>query len=119
MILFVCNMSDTKTSQISDDGIHHVFDGDVQYPYADVGATNLLHISSVTKENRRDFNYVCPYCKKTLLPKLGTKRRHCFSHKKGERCDIEKYIHTTAEKLLKERWESDIPFEVEYTVDKV
>lgn len=111
-------MSETIPS-ISNDGIHPEFDGDVQYPYADVGAPKLLHISSVTNENRRCYNYTCPYCKKDLLPKLGTKRRHCFSHKKGERCDIDKYIHSTAEKLLKEKWDSDEPFNISMAVHKV
>lgn len=29
------------------DGIHESFDGDVQYPYADVGEPNLMHISGI------------------------------------------------------------------------
>ena len=111
-------MSDTMNSSNSVDGTHPKFEGDVQYPYADVGATKLLHISYVTNENRRAFSYVCPYCNKALLPKLGTKRRHCFSHRKGERCDIDKYIHSTAEKLLKEKWDSDEPFIVCMAVNK-
>lgn len=115
----ISSMSDTTNPSISNDGIHQIFDGDVQYPYADVGAPKLLHISSVTNENRRSYNYTCPYCNKELLPKLGTKRRHCFSHKKGERCDIDKYIHSTAERLLKEKWDSEQPFEVVMTVRRV
>ena len=84
------------------DGIHTLYEGDVQYPYADVGASDLLHISSVTQENRRDFNYTCPCCQKRLRPRLGNKNRHCFFHDKGSRCSMDKYIHDTAERLLKE-----------------
>ena len=94
------------------DGIHEVFEGDVQYPYADVGAPEMLHISKVTPETRRAYNYTCPYCKKVLRPRLGSKRTHCFAHKPGERCDMDKYIHATAERLLKEKWERDEPFEI-------
>ena len=93
------------------DGIHERFEGDVQYPYADVGKPELMHISEVTQENRHSFTYTCPYCKKGLHPRLG-KIAHCFAHKPGERCDMDKYIHTTAERLLKEKWDSDEPFEI-------
>lgn len=93
------------------DGIHKYYDGDVQYPFADVGASELLHISEVTQENRRTFTYTCPYCKKELRPRLG-RIAHCFAHKPGNNCDLDRYIHATAERLLKEKWERDEPFEI-------
>ena len=96
------------------DGIHEVFEGDVQYPYADVGAPEMLHISKVNHENRRSHTYTCPYCKRELRPRLGS-RAHCFAHKPGERCDMDKYIHATAERLLKEKWDRDEPFEITMT----
>lgn len=98
------------------DGIHEVFNGDVQYPFADIGETKLLHISSVTPENRKSHTYTCPYCKKELRPRLGTKRKHCFAHKPNESCELDRYIHSTAERLLKEKWDSDQPFEIRMTV---
>lgn len=98
------------------DGIHEVFNGDVQYPFADIGETKLLHISSVTPENRKSHTYTCPYCKKELRPRLGTKRKHCFAHKPNESCELDRYIHSTAERLLKEKWDSDLPFEIRMTV---
>ena len=102
------------------DGLHEVFEGDVQYPYADVGESNLLHIGKVNQENRRDYKYTCPYCQKDLRPflsrgKKNSKRSH-FSHKNGERCDQDGYIHTTAKRLLKEKWDSDEPFEITMSV---
>lgn len=100
------------------DGIHTVYEGDVQYPYADVGETKLLHISGVTKENRRQYSYICPCCQKRLRPRLGDKNRHCFYHDKGSRCAMDKYIHDTAERLLKEKFDSDDPFEVVMYVTK-
>ena len=101
----------------SRDGIHEIFEGDVQYPYADIGTPPLLHISSVTQDNRKSYTYICPGCHKQLRPCLSrvgakrTKRNH-FSHKSGERCDQDRYIHSTAERLLEEKWMSDEPFEV-------
>lgn len=100
------------------DGIHTVYSGDVQYPYADVGAKELLHISGVTAENRRQFDYVCPCCHERLRPRLGKKNRHCFFHDKGARCAMDKYIHDTAERLLKEKFDRDEPFEVVMQVTK-
>ena len=84
------------------DGIHEFFEGDVQYPFADVGEPNLVHISGITQENRRSYTYTCPYCKKALRPRLGSKKAHCYAHKPGESCELDRYIHTTAERLLKE-----------------
>lgn len=55
------------------DGVHTIYEGDVQYPYADVGAPKLLHISGVTAENRRAYNYECPCCHKRLRPVLARK----------------------------------------------
>ncbi len=98
------------------DGIHTIYEGDVQYPYADVGVPKLLHISGVTAENRRAYNYECPCCHKRLRPRLGKKNRHCFFHDKGSRCSMDKYIHDTAERLLKEKFDSDEPFELEMPV---
>lgn len=98
------------------DGIHEVFEGDVQYPYADIGTPELLHISSVKQENRRAYDYICPYCKKTLRPRLGKYRAHCFAHKKGESCELDRYIHKTAEELLEQKWNRDEPFEISMKV---
>lgn len=100
------------------DGIHTIYEGDVQYPYADVGAPELLHISKVTPENRRTYSYVCPCGQKRLRPRLGKKNRHCFYHDAGSRCAMDKYIHNTAERLLKEKFDCDEPFEVEMPVTR-
>ncbi len=100
----------------TDDGIHEFFEGDVQYPFADVGEPNLVHISEITQENRHSYTYTCPYCKKGLRPRLGTKKAHCYAHKPGESCELDRYIHTTAERLLKEKWDRDEPFEIKMNV---
>ncbi len=93
------------------DNIHESFEEDVQYPFADVGEPILKHISAITQENRRSYTYTCPYCKKSLVPRLGS-IAHCYAHKPGESCDQDRYIHTTAERLLKEKWDRDEPFEI-------
>lgn len=103
------------------ESIHPVSEGDVQYPFADVGGPKLLYIETLyaMKERRREFNYICPYCKKEMRPYLGEHNRHCFAHKPGQSCDRDKYIHTTAERLLKERWDSEGPFEFTLTAEFV
>lgn len=100
------------------DGIHNFFEGDVLYPYADVGALDLMHISEITQENRRSYIYTCPYCKKELSPRLGNIKKHCYAHKPGEGCELDRYIHTTAERLLMEKWKRDEPFEITMKVRK-
>ena len=106
---------------IPDDAIHPAHEGDVQYPFADVGRSELMYIETLyaMKHRRREFSYTCPYCKKEMRPYLGEHNRHCFAHKPGQSCDRDKYIHTTAEQLLKERWDSDGPFEFTLTVEFV
>lgn len=94
------------------DSIHKSSKEDVQYPFADIGGTSLIHIREITEENRHNYSYTCPYCKKGLQPRLGIKKAHCFAHKPGESCELDKYIHTTAERLLKEKWDCDEPFEI-------
>lgn len=98
------------------DGIHEFFEGDVQYPFADVGEPNLKHISEISPENRHTYKYTCPYCKRELRPRLGAKKAHCYAHKPGESCEMDRYIHTTAERLLKEKWDRDEPFEIKMKV---
>ena len=96
--------------------LHNFFDGNVQYPFADVGDKELMHISEITRENRRLYKYTCPNCKKDLLPRLGDKKAHCYAHRPGENCELDRYIHTTAERLLKEKWDRDEPFEIKMKV---
>lgn len=105
-----------EETRVTFDGIHTDYGDEVKYPYADVGAPNLLHIREVNNENRRAYEYECPCCKKRLRPRLGTKRQHCFFHDKGTKCSIDKYIHDTAERLLKEKWDKDEPFEISMVV---
>ena len=102
------------------DGIHKQYEGEVRYPYADVGGSELLHIGKVNQDNRRDYKYICPCCKKTLRPRLsrGSKRSH-FAHNPGECCDQDRYMHSTAERLLKEKWDRDEPFEITMKVRTV
>ena len=72
----------------------------------------MKHIRDITQENRRSYTYTCPYCKKELRPRLGAKKAHCYAHKPGESCELDRYIHTTAERLLKEKWDRNEPFEI-------
>lgn len=101
-----------------DGDLHKTFEGDVKYPYADIGGPHLVHISHINVANRKDYEYNCPYCKKVLIPRLGNKRDHCFAHKPNQSCDKDKYIHETAKRLLKEKWDSDAPFEITMKVRK-
>lgn len=101
-----------------EDNLHKIYKDDVQYPYADVGGPELIHISKVTQENRKAYTYECPSCHIRLRPRLGKKNRHCFYHDNGSRCAMDKYIHDTAERLLKEKFDRDEPFEIEMKVTK-
>lgn len=100
------------------DGVHVDFGDEVQYPFAIVGENRLMHISEVTQDNRKQHEYKCPCCKERLSPRLGNKKKHHYSHASGARCDINRYIHDTAKQLLKQRFDSEDNFVVEFDVKK-
>lgn len=91
-------------------------ESDVQYPFASIEDGSVISIASVDNENRRLHKYTCPGCKEEFRPRLGSKRAHCFYHYTGNRCDINKYIHDTAELVLKQKFDNEEKFEIVMSV---
>ena len=112
------NIENVIGKRVLSDGVHVDFEDDVLYPYAVVAENRLMHISEVTRENRKQYEYKCPCCKKGLSPRLGNKKKHHYSHVSGARCDVDRYIHDTAKALLKQRFDSEDKFIVEFKVEK-
>ena len=75
---------------IPDDTIHPAHEGDVQYPFADVGRSELMYIETLyaMKHRRREFSYFCTSLKKVdrfdgnLLTKRKTDGRIHLGHGK-------------------------------------
>lgn len=73
-----------------------------------------MRIDDVTEENRKKYRFFCYGCDAELFPVLGKVRRHHFRHKKGEGhgCSFETYLHKTAKRLLKQRFDRDSNFSI-------
>lgn len=79
----------------------------IQYPYAHNDKNELIHIDSITKENKNDTVYRCPCCGYEMRPRLGNKQSHCFYHLPGiELCSLESYLHKTAKEILFNRFKN-------------
>jgi hypothetical protein len=67
----------------------------IKTPYA-LCNEQLIHISSA----RRNADYFCPACLVKMVPKMGPKNRHHFSHNENTNCSQESVLHKTAKYLL-------------------
>lgn len=78
---------------------------ELQYPYATDEFNNLIHITSVNKDSRKNSSYRCPNCGGAMLACLGSKNAHYFRHDdKNRKCGIESYIHKVAKTILINRY---------------
>jgi len=76
---------------------------------------HVVHINEVTKDNRAE-HYYCLGCGGEMSPVLGNKREHHFRHKEAH-CSWESYLHILGKKRLKERFESQQDFVVQYQIE--
>lgn len=77
----------------------------LQYPYAVDGSNNLIHITSVNEDSRRNTSYRCPNCGGAMQACLGTKNAHYFRHDDTDRkCGVESYIHKVAKTIIINRF---------------
>ena len=87
----------------------------VRYSYALDEDGNLVHISSLTEENRREHRYFCLGCGAEMIPRLGKVRVKHFAHARGtEACGGETYLHSLAKRRFREIFTSSDKYEIEY-----
>ena len=74
---------------------------ELKYPYAIDESNNMIHITSVSEDSRKNSSYRCPNCGGKMQACLGSKNAHYFRHENTDRkCGIESYIHKVAKTIL-------------------
>lgn len=70
----------------------------------------LIHISNITKDNKDQYEFLCPKCKTPLIPKMGDINTHHFAHKNAD-CTIngESIVHLLAKKIIADNNEIVVP----------
>ncbi len=91
----------------------------LKYPFAINEDGKPIYIDNVSQENRRSFRFHCYGCGKELVPVLGDIREHHFRHKEDTRCDPNKYLHEFAKATIKQRFDENEHFIVEYNTTKI
>ena len=83
----------------------------IKYNYAYIDNTEkVVNINDICNdENRKNHTYMCLSCGKEMVSACGKKMKPHFRHKEDENCDPNRYIHTLAEKLFKQRFDSNMP----------
>ena len=74
--------------------------GQIKYGYCLNENNELVHISSVSAENRRSHTYHCLECGQPMKPRLGEDRKWHFAHGADTACDGESYLHKLAKRRI-------------------
>ena len=66
--------------------------------FASTADNHIIHIKDVIPSSAR---YFCPYCRQEMIARRGNIREWHFAHK-AERCSYDNYLHTIAEQMIME-----------------
>ena len=79
---------------------------------------NVVDIDTIKPEERHSHSYTCIACGAELIPRLGHERAKHFAHKvDSEHCSSETYLHKLAKLKLKQKFDRDSEFCVQYYRD--
>jgi len=78
--------------------------GQIKYSYCLDEKNELVHISSVTAENRNEHTYRCIECGQPLIAKIGKIKTPHFAHRTDTVCDGESYLHKLAKRRIREKF---------------
>lgn len=94
----------------------------VKYSYAIVDSITI-HISNVTEESRKQYQYTCICCGEPMAAHINGKRKKHFQHYKNTQHDYETYLHITAKKIIKQAYENSLinntPVYIEYKENRL
>lgn len=80
--------------------------GKIKYSYCLNENNELVHISSVNIENRRNHTYRCLECDQEMIAKIGKIKVPHFAHRADTACDGESYLHKLAKRRIREKFMS-------------
>ena len=89
----------------------------IKYSYCLDENKNLVHISSVTDENRHSRTFFCLECGQPMIAKIGKVKVPHFAHAADTACDGESYLHKLAKRRIREKFESSESFPMTFTRD--
>lgn len=96
---------------------------EIKYQHAIIeGCGNqIISINEVTTENRKQYKFCCIGCGHELLPRaIDSKyRKPHFYHKEIVNCSGETYLHKLAKRTIKDMFEKNDTFFVEYMATEV
>lgn len=78
--------------------------GKVKYSYCLNENNELVHISSVTMENRHSHTFHCLECGQELIAKIGKIKVPHFAHRADISCNMESYLHKLAKRRICEKF---------------
>ena len=78
--------------------------GKVKYSYCLNENNELVHISSVTVENRHSHTFHCLECGNELIAKIGKIKVPHFAHGADITCNAESYLHKLAKRRICEKF---------------
>jgi len=83
-----------------------------QYSYALDENKHLIHIDNAIGKDK-NVKYICPHCRREMIPKQGMKKRWHFAHKENlDNCSYESYLHKLAKTKIRELFESNLRFNI-------
>ena len=88
--------------------------GQIKYSYCLNENNELVHISSVSAENRHSYTYHCLECGQPMVPRLGVDRKWHFAHKADTACDGESYLHKLAKRRIRDQFMSADSFSITF-----
>ena len=88
----------------------------IKYHFAYDENGDIVNIDDVIPEERNNHNYRCIGCDAPMGAKIGQIRAGHFAHKSNVKggCGIETYLHKLGKRLLKEKFDSERPFDISY-----
>ncbi|MBR6492195.1 MAG: hypothetical protein IKT02_07715 [Bacteroidales bacterium] len=90
---------------------------DIKYSYCLNENNELVHISSVSVENRHSHTYHCLECGQPLIAKIGKIKVPHFAHAAGTACDGESYLHKLAKRRIFDKFMSSDSFPITFVRD--
>ena len=89
----------------------------IKYSYCLNENNALVHISSVSIENRHNHTFLCLECGQPLVAKIGKVKVPHFAHTADTACDGESYLHKLAKLRIREKFMSADSFPVTFVRD--
>lgn len=88
---------------------------EIKYSYCLDENNELVHIDSVTEENRHSHTYHCLECGQPMIAKIGKVKIKHFAHKIDTACNGESYLHKLAKRRIRGKFMSADSFPLTFT----